>query len=107
MRSLRVLVIMPFMGAVQACTSLVPVPVVVSSGVAGSKTTTPPSVIRLAKAPPGFVAFCERSPDQCTATTGSAPLLSLDAETWDILNGVNTATNLTIAPKADLVHYGT
>jgi predicted transglutaminase-like cysteine proteinase len=32
--------------------------------------------------------------------------LSLNAETWDTLEGVNTAINLAIAPKADLIHYG-
>jgi predicted transglutaminase-like cysteine proteinase len=32
--------------------------------------------------------------------------LSLNAETWDMLEGVNTAINLAIAPKADLIHYG-
>jgi predicted transglutaminase-like cysteine proteinase len=32
--------------------------------------------------------------------------LPLDAKAWETLEGVNTATNLAITPKADLVHYG-
>jgi predicted transglutaminase-like cysteine proteinase len=58
-----------------------------------------------AKASPGFVAFCERSPGQCLGGGSSVPL-AMNAETWETLEGVNTATNFAIAPKADRVHYG-
>ena len=97
MGSLRVLALLPLVGTLHACTSLDAVP----------KPAAEPVLSRpsLAKAPPGFVAFCERSPSQCSSAGSSGPL-SLNAETWDTLEGVNTATNRAIAPRADLNHYG-
>jgi predicted transglutaminase-like cysteine proteinase len=95
------------MVAMHGCTSLGQVPVVApATGSLSSRSAVPPSRIRVAKPPPGFVAFCERSPGQCTVAASSTRPLALDAETWETLNGVNTATNLAIAPKADLGHYG-
>jgi predicted transglutaminase-like cysteine proteinase len=97
MGPLRVLVLLPLLGLLHACTSL--------DAVSESAAKPLPLHVPFAKAPPGFVAFCERTPDQCSAT-GRSVLLPLDARTWETLEGVNTATNLAIAPKADFTHYG-
>lgn len=97
MGPLRVLVFLPLLGLLHACASLDAPP--------ESAPKSTPLRVSLAKAPPGFVAFCERRPDQCSGTRGSVPLL-LDAKTWETLEGVNTATNLAIAPRADFIHYG-
>jgi predicted transglutaminase-like cysteine proteinase len=89
------------------CTSLGSVPLATSDAGSISSTSTSPLLrTRLAKPPPGFVAFCERSPGQCTAGESSARPLLLDTGTWETLERVNTATNLAIAPKADSIHYG-
>jgi predicted transglutaminase-like cysteine proteinase len=62
--------------------------------------------VRLAKAPPGFIAFCERAPGQCAAAPAVSTTLLLDARTWETLERVNAATNGAIVPRADIAHYG-
>lgn len=104
MRSLRVLCLLLAMGAIEGCASLDTGSV--SATVPSSIGSTITSASRFAKPPPGFVAFCERSPDECK-TTASELTLALDARTWETLERVNSATNRAIAPKADIVHYGT
>ncbi len=56
--------------------------------------------------PAGFISFCLRYPDQCTATPGGKDTLVLDTPTWLLLNAVNTAVNDAIWPEDDLKHYG-
>jgi len=89
MGALRVLGLLPLVGTLHACTSLDAIP----------KPAAEPLLSRpsLAKARPGFVAFCERSPSQCSSAGSAAPL-SLDAETWKTLDEINTVTNRAIAP---------
>src|SRR5262245_30184067 len=106
MRSLRVLVFLP-LGALQACTALGQVPGVNSEPVlTKSSNALSQSNLRLATPPPGFVAFCKRSPVQCKVAASAPAHLFLDEEIWETLEAVNTATNASVAPKADSIHYG-
>lgn len=60
-----------------------------------------------ATAPPsGYVAFCNRDPEQCASPSGDVSTVTLDANTWHTLEEVNTAWNTTIKPEEDAAHYG-
>lgn len=61
---------------------------------------------RAAAQPVGFVSFCERFPDQCTATPGGSARIALTPQTWLLLNAVNLRVNDSIWPEDDLRHYG-
>jgi predicted transglutaminase-like cysteine proteinase len=59
----------------------------------------------LAEAPSGFVAFCNRIPDQCRRSAGG-DIVSLDYKLWQALWDVNTTWNTAIKPMEDAAHYG-
>jgi predicted transglutaminase-like cysteine proteinase len=59
----------------------------------------------LTEAPSGFVAFCERNPDQCRQSAGS-DVVALDNRLWQALWDVNTTWNTAIKPMEDAAHYG-
>jgi predicted transglutaminase-like cysteine proteinase len=59
-----------------------------------------------ADAPPGFLSFCIRFPDQCTQTRNTKAALTLDTSTWLLLNAVNISVNKSLWPTTDLAHYG-
>lgn len=56
--------------------------------------------------PSGFVAFCNRDPEQCQPTQGGADVVALDAGVWRLLWQVNTAWNTAVKPMDDDAHYG-
>lgn len=69
--------------------------------------STPMAAGMATDAPSGYVAFCERQPDQCEAGNGSEPaVITLDTSTWHLLQQVNTAWNTAIKPMEDAAHYG-
>jgi predicted transglutaminase-like cysteine proteinase len=56
--------------------------------------------------PSGFVAFCQREPDQCVTATSAVATVNLAPATWRLLEQVNTAWNTAISPEEDAAHYG-
>lgn len=100
MRLLPVLVVVSLASGICGCASLPP------PDAAQTESSPAQSRTRMAAPPPGFTDFCERSPDQCPAATATRTHLSFSAETWSILETVNTTINHSIAPEDDMSHYG-
>ena len=60
-----------------------------------------------ATAPPsGYIAFCNRDPQQCASANSDVSTITLDANAWRTLEEVNTAWNTAIKPEEDAAHYG-
>jgi len=57
-------------------------------------------------APPGFISFCYRFPDQCAASSNDATVVHLDAASQAVLDRVNRSVNRAITPEDDQKHYG-
>ena len=56
--------------------------------------------------PAGFISFCLRNPDQCTAPADQAQTVQLDEHNWQTLQFVNEEVNRTVRFEDDSVHYG-
>ncbi|WP_421694863.1 transglutaminase-like cysteine peptidase [Aestuariivirga sp.] len=56
--------------------------------------------------PVGFVRFCLREPEACTARGHSSRRTALTAAQWDLVYGVNSYVNLKIVPASDKELYG-
>lgn len=61
---------------------------------------------RVAPAPSGFVAFCERNPGECRVPRGQPDRIALTPELWATLEKVNIAVNNAVRPLEDSEHYG-
>lgn len=59
-----------------------------------------------AKPPSGYLGFCARFPDQCTAPEGAPRAVNLTDDVWQSLQAVNTAYNEAIVAEEDSDHYG-
>jgi len=57
-------------------------------------------------APNGFMAFCLRNPDQCSAPADQAQTVTFDEHLWDTLEAVNERVNRTVTNEDDKAHYG-
>ncbi|MBI3675230.1 MAG: transglutaminase-like cysteine peptidase [Proteobacteria bacterium] len=57
-------------------------------------------------APPGFISFCLRFPDQCAASGDLSETMTLTPQLWTTLEAVNDRLNYDIAPEDDYPHYG-
>ena len=57
--------------------------------------------------PAGYIAFCARFPDQCTAPNDAPREVALTDDVWNTLQQVNVAFNKAILPEDDSAHYGT
>lgn len=60
-----------------------------------------------ARAPFGFVSFCERFPGDCNAASGGEVRARLTLTRWAELVEVNTQVNASVAPVTDLDLYRT
>lgn len=60
-----------------------------------------------ARAPFGFVSFCERNPSDCNAASGGESVARLTLARWTELVEVNTLVNANVAPVTDLELYNT
>jgi len=60
----------------------------------------------VAAAPPGYISFCSRFPDQCYATGLGGPRLHFDATVFRLLVAIDDAVNRAITPEPDEQHYG-
>jgi predicted transglutaminase-like cysteine proteinase len=83
-----------------------PLPGGPAGDIAPPPATSLPQSGALAVIPPGFIAFCQRVPDQCPATDEPGRLVALDDGIWRLLEQVNRAVNDEIRPQDDLRHYG-
>jgi predicted transglutaminase-like cysteine proteinase len=55
--------------------------------------------------PAGFIPFCLKYLDQCTASDEGPETIRLDQATWGTLNAVNYTVNRNIRYRDDLDHY--
>ena len=55
--------------------------------------------------PIGYVLFCKRGADECTAENGKTERLALTDEIWNDINQVNTFVNSSIKPSSDIDLY--
>jgi len=61
---------------------------------------------RAARAPSGYVAFCNRNPQECIADSRQPDVISLTPVRWAKLKKVNGMVNAAVSPEADQEHYG-
>jgi len=61
---------------------------------------------RDARAPSGYLAFCDRNPDECRTHPGEPARIKFTSELWDRLEKVNLVVNTTVKPEDDKEHYG-
>jgi len=61
---------------------------------------------REARAPSGYVAFCQRNPQDCATHPGQPDRIALTGEVWARLKEVNAVVNAAIRPEDDQSHYG-
>lgn len=59
-----------------------------------------------ARAPSGYLAFCDRNPDECRAHPGQPDRVRFTDALWDRLEKVNLVVNATIHAEDDKQHYG-
>jgi len=57
-------------------------------------------------APIGFMSFCIRNPDQCSAPADQPQSIPLDPQVWQTLEEVNDRINHTVTNEDDKAHYG-
>jgi len=61
---------------------------------------------RLAKPPSGYIGFCQRFPDQCTAPANAPRQLHMTETLRHTLEAVNIAFNEAFVAEDDTAHYG-
>lgn len=61
---------------------------------------------RDARAPSGYLAFCDRNPDECRAHPDQPDKIRFTSALWGQLEKVNLVVNTTIKPEDDKEHYG-
>jgi predicted transglutaminase-like cysteine proteinase len=76
-----------------------------------ASTVLPPQAPALANGqvaavPAGFISFCTRFADQCSAPAEAPSTITLAADNWLTLQEVNQSVNRAIRPMDDERHYG-
>lgn len=61
--------------------------------------------INLARAPAGFLEFCENFPVECAPDPGGANIIRLDEATFNLLSEVNATINQEIIEVSDQDHF--
>ena len=59
-----------------------------------------------ARAPSGYLDFCDRNPGECRAHTDQPDKIKFTSDVWDKLEKVNQVVNSAIRPEDDKDHYG-
>ena len=59
-----------------------------------------------ARPPSGYVAFCDRNPDECRAARGQPDKIAFSDDVWATLEKVNIVVNNAVRPMDDSDHYG-
>ena len=76
-----------------------------NSGLPQAASSIPDSKV-LAAVPAGFISFCTRFADQCTAPANAPATVVLGPAQWQTLEQVNESVNQAIRPMDDQKHYG-
>lgn len=71
-----------------------------------SSGESPRQAGRDARAPSGFLAFCDRNPGECRAVRGQPDKIAFTPELLATLETVNIAVNRAVRPRDDSAHYG-
>jgi len=74
---------------------------------ANGKAATYARPVTLAKAPAGFLVFCENFIEECAPDPGGANIIRLDDRTFALLKQINSTVNHTITEVTDAEHFGT
>ena len=61
---------------------------------------------RDARAPSGYLAFCDRNPGECRVPRGQPDKIAINDDVWAILEKVNIVVNNAVRPMDDSDHYG-
>ena len=61
---------------------------------------------RDARAPSGYLAFCDRNPDECRAYPEQPNKVRFTSALWDKLEKVNLVVNTSVHAEDDKEHYG-
>jgi len=61
---------------------------------------------RDARAPSGYLAFCDRNPDECRAHPEQPNKVRFTSALWDKLEKVNLVVNASVHAEDDKEHYG-
>lgn len=61
---------------------------------------------RDARAPSGYLAFCDRNPGECRTHSGQPDRIRFTSELWDTLEKVNLVVNTAVHAEDDKDHYG-
>ena len=61
--------------------------------------------LKLAKAPAGYLEFCENTPAECKQDVGGANIVHLDERTYGLITAINQQINHTIIEVSDMDHY--
>ena len=61
---------------------------------------------RDARAPSGYLAFCDRNPDECRAHPEQPNKVRFTSALWDKLEKVNLVVNTSVHAEDDKEHYG-
>ena len=61
--------------------------------------------LKIAKAPAGYLEFCDANSSECAADVGGANIIRLDERTYNLLDALNTRINHVIAEMSDMDNY--
>lgn len=61
--------------------------------------------INLARAPAGFIEFCENFADECAPDPGGANIIRLDEATFNVISAINASINQAIIEVSDQDHF--
>lgn len=61
--------------------------------------------LSLAKAPAGFIEFCQNKPDECAPDLGGANIIRLDERIFDLISTINSTVNAAIIEVSDEEHF--
>lgn len=61
---------------------------------------------RDARAPSGYLAFCDRNPEECRAHPEQPSTVRFTSALWDRLEKVNLVVNASVRAEDDKEHYG-
>ena len=77
-----------------------------SVAIARNDSQMPSQAGRDARAPSGYLAFCDRNPEECRAHPDQPNKVRFTSALWDKLEKVNLVVNTTVHAEDDKEHYG-
>jgi len=77
-----------------------------SAAVARNDAQMPSQAGRDARAPSGYLAFCNRNPEECRIHPDQPNRIQFTSALWDQLEKVNLVVNTAVRAEDDKEHYG-